>query len=422
MGISAIGAALRLYNLGNNSLWLDEAWTYRYSSLGYSEIWGTMAGGEYNPPLFYWLEHLVLMFGNSETILRLLPALFGIATIFVFYLIGKEWKDERSGLVMAALLAFSPFHIFYSQEARSYTLMLLFVSLVFLFWLKNRIILVAVFASLAFWTHFYSVIPFGLMVIWRVIDGKFRGNKSLSLFYGSAVYTGLFLAFTSPLLFETTRLFLMRTSAAPNWGLKGFSLITATLTQLTMNGWTALIMTILVIIGIILTKNRWFLVSVIGGALGISLIASYFIPFHPRYLIYLLPFLLLPVTEVYSLLLSKKLPWFAVSLLLFISILIVYPNYPVKTDWRGLADYLKDAGENDTIVVAPSYLDAPFEYYYHGKSRVVYADTVAEISEVPGSYYIVTPDIYAVDSRVMIWLIENKKPFAHFNGIQVYEN
>ena len=53
-----IGALLRLYNLGFNSLWLDEATTYTISSQSFFGIWQSMVNGEFNPPLFYWIEHL----------------------------------------------------------------------------------------------------------------------------------------------------------------------------------------------------------------------------------------------------------------------------------------------------------------------------------------------------------------------------
>src|SRR3989304_8470993 len=75
------GAFLRFYHLGFNSLWLDEAATYDFARRTLIGIWSAMVNGEYNPPLFYWIEHAMLYFGNSEFILRFVPALVGIATI-----------------------------------------------------------------------------------------------------------------------------------------------------------------------------------------------------------------------------------------------------------------------------------------------------------------------------------------------------
>ena len=72
------------------------------------------AGGEVSPPLFFWLEHFMLNLGHTETTLRLLPAIFGILTVPVMYFLGSESVDRNAGLLAAGLLAFLPFHLFYS--------------------------------------------------------------------------------------------------------------------------------------------------------------------------------------------------------------------------------------------------------------------------------------------------------------------
>jgi uncharacterized membrane protein len=89
--------------------------------------------------------------------LRIIPAILGILTIPLFYLVGKELLDRNVGILAAALLAFSSFHIYYSQEARAYSAMLFFVSLSILFFLnaiqKNDIknwILFGLFSAIAF--------------------------------------------------------------------------------------------------------------------------------------------------------------------------------------------------------------------------------------------------------------------------------
>lgn len=123
--LTVIGAGLRLYNLGFNSLWLDEAATYSLSVVPLGQIWTNMAAGEFNPPLFFIIQHFMIMIGNTEIALRIMPALFGIATIPVIYLVGKEFMDKYVGLIIAAAFTLSPFLVVYSQEARAYSLLLL---------------------------------------------------------------------------------------------------------------------------------------------------------------------------------------------------------------------------------------------------------------------------------------------------------
>jgi mannosyltransferase len=141
LSLTLIGAILRFYNLGYNSFWLDEATTYNIAIKSIPDIWQVTTAGEFNPPLFYWTEHIMLLFGNSEVVLRFIPALLGVLTIPLIYLVGREFVDSNTGIVTAAAFAFSPFLLFYSQEARAYSMMLFFVTFSMFFYfraLKNN--------------------------------------------------------------------------------------------------------------------------------------------------------------------------------------------------------------------------------------------------------------------------------------------
>jgi len=171
-----VGFILRFYNLGFNSLWLDEATTFNWSKPGFFEIWEISRSVDFHPPLFHWIEHIILFFGQNEFVLRTAPALFGILTIPVFYLIGKEFLDKNVGIISAALLTFSYFGIYYSQEAYSYSLVLFVFSLVILFYLialrTNNIafwILFGVISAIAFWTHYYVFVGLGIIYLHAII-------------------------------------------------------------------------------------------------------------------------------------------------------------------------------------------------------------------------------------------------------------
>ncbi|MGA2698919.1 MAG: glycosyltransferase family 39 protein, partial [Methanoregula sp.] len=125
MILTILGFFLRFYNLGYNSLWLDEATTYFTSIQSLMGIW-QVSPGEFSPPLFFWVEHIMIMLGNNEFILRFIPALLGVLTIPLFYAIGEEFLDRNAGIIAATACAVSPFLIYYSQEARAYSMMLFF--------------------------------------------------------------------------------------------------------------------------------------------------------------------------------------------------------------------------------------------------------------------------------------------------------
>jgi len=148
--ILILGLVLRLVSL-NQSFWLDEATTsYVASQLSFREIILKFSPGDFHPPLYYLLLKVWSdIFGSSEIALRFPSIIFGLLTIYFVYLLGKKLFTNKVGLIAAVLLATSGLHIYYSQEARMYSLVTLLISyLVYLFlkkkWLIFSIILMFV--------------------------------------------------------------------------------------------------------------------------------------------------------------------------------------------------------------------------------------------------------------------------------------
>lgn len=123
-----VGAALRFFRVGANSLWTDEFATVFLASHSPGEILSLSSSANFVPPLYFMLIHGVLhLFGESEVSLRVLSVLAGICTIPVVWLLTAELTASRTTASIAAgLLAVNPLHLWFSQEARPYTLMLLF--------------------------------------------------------------------------------------------------------------------------------------------------------------------------------------------------------------------------------------------------------------------------------------------------------
>src|SRR5690348_14317470 len=81
---------------------------------------------EYTPPLYYALAWVwAHLFGCSAFALRSLSAVFGTATVFAVYWAGRALGTRRVALLGALITAVSPIMVWYSQEARSYALMVL---------------------------------------------------------------------------------------------------------------------------------------------------------------------------------------------------------------------------------------------------------------------------------------------------------
>ncbi len=84
--------------------------------------------------LFLW--GWVKLFGMNEFWVKLPFALMGVGSVYLIYLIGRQWFNRKVGLFSAAFFAVSQFTIFYSQLARPYSVGLFFVLLMAWFWYK----------------------------------------------------------------------------------------------------------------------------------------------------------------------------------------------------------------------------------------------------------------------------------------------
>ncbi|MGH7801016.1 MAG: glycosyltransferase family 39 protein [Thermodesulfobacteriota bacterium] len=137
--IILIGAFLRLYKLGSNSLWFDEAISVWFANESLGNILIKQTSGDVHPPLYYTLLSLwVSVFGNGEFEVRLLSVIFGILSIPLLYLIVKNLFGNLPALISALILATSPFHIYYSQEARMYSI-LTFCALLSIFFMVKML-------------------------------------------------------------------------------------------------------------------------------------------------------------------------------------------------------------------------------------------------------------------------------------------
>ena len=113
---------LRLLNLGSQSLWWDEANTYQAMNGSLLQAFDSITNDILSLPL----DNLFLVLcaeGSppDEFLFRLPAALFGVLCVPLTYVFARDLWGRRAGLVAAGLIAFSPYHIRYSQEARYYT-------------------------------------------------------------------------------------------------------------------------------------------------------------------------------------------------------------------------------------------------------------------------------------------------------------
>lgn len=169
--ILIVGLILRLISL-NQSLWLDEATSALAARMTTSELFTKFLPGDFHPPLYYLiLKYWTAIFGYSEVALRVPSIIFGVIAVYFIYLIGKKIFDSKTGLIASLLLSTSGFAIYYSQEARMYSLAAMLVTASVYFFLKKKWILFGIFLSLMGMTDYVSllIIPIFLIIGWKDI-------------------------------------------------------------------------------------------------------------------------------------------------------------------------------------------------------------------------------------------------------------
>jgi mannosyltransferase len=125
-GILLLATLVRLWGLGAQSLWLDEAFSHLFATLPPDTAWQAVIADAVHPPLYYVLLRLWLVLGGqSEFALRFSSVLAGVLAVALMIRAGWAWMDRRVARWGALLMALNPFHVWYSQEGRMYALLAL---------------------------------------------------------------------------------------------------------------------------------------------------------------------------------------------------------------------------------------------------------------------------------------------------------
>lgn len=357
--ILLLGLMLRLVNI-NQSLWLDEAFQYKASALfSLKEMLTVYLPGDFNPPLSYLINYFAgQIFGYSELALRLPSVIFGVLTVWFLFKLAGKWP--------ALLLATSGLHVYYSQEARMYSLAALAVTASFYFLQKKQWSGYALASLMAIYSHYLTWFIFPAQIL---LVKKTELNK---LFLSWVVMVLGFLPWL-PIFMQQLQAGAGTTGTA--WGniVGGLSLKSLALIPVKFligrisldNNWqfaAVMIWPLIMSAWIIWRSKRekmpmiWLLVP-----LGLIVVVSYFIPVLAYFrLLFLLP--------AFYWLLAAKTPksLFAVLLIFNLVTAGIYLFVPKfhREDWRSLTRRL-----DDRPVVAIAAVDAPLKYYFAGDIR-----------------------------------------------------
>lgn len=403
--ITLLATAVRLINLGGDSLWFDEVLT----TLTAREGWAAALNLRDHPPLLYWLVTAsIRIFGTADWVWRLPSMLAGIAAVPLLLALGVVSKRPFAGLWAALFLALSPFHLRYSQEARHYALLICFslgsTLLLYLALSRKQLrwwLLFAVATALNLYTHYgaFMVLAAHLATIVGWLVGEARQGNWRRIWQPAAA-GGLLLLLYAP--------WLPRLLTALDSNLGETAVASTGITPLTQwlrnaylafgfnDGLLALLILLLACLGIIhlVQKRQWLLVGLLLSLLTVPFILITALQVarwsFPKYIIYMLPaYLLLAGVG-----LEAVRQWFlaanprfyksgtAVIATAFILLAAptVWAEYEyVERDWRGAVNHLAEVASDDDIFVvvnldlpdgfnqggitAPFYLDRTFDNY-----------------------------------------------------------
>jgi mannosyltransferase len=119
----ALAFGLRLWRLDAQSLWWDEIDTVFLAVSPPSLAWDDILRVGNQVPLYYLLLRPWTALGHGEFWIRYPSVWWGVLTVALTFRLGHRLANRRVGAIAAGLLSVLPFHIWYSQEARAYSML-----------------------------------------------------------------------------------------------------------------------------------------------------------------------------------------------------------------------------------------------------------------------------------------------------------
>ncbi|HIQ12338.1 MAG TPA: hypothetical protein EYH29_05665 [Caldilineales bacterium] len=475
----------RLAGLTSQSLWRDEVDSLRFATRSLDQALAAFTRPGENGPLYYLLlRPWLAVAGHSEYALRFPSAWLGalaIPLIFLWgaWLFGKRrherqrmdaftpgrkeaadvdavegtmddrWRakwvaptivhplspivhfQNNAGVIAALLLVVNPYHVWYSQEARMYTLVVA-VILLALWWFKEAMThggwrawaLWYGFTSLSFYIHVLAALALPVQVLWLIITPSWRKRWP-----AAAAALGLLILPYLPLIgWQWTLLtdFHFRTGHAfvPLGHMLRILFSVQLQGVLAAPGWTFSV-------PIFLLASALFLPPIRKGPVGL-LATWWLLPplllylitlitplFTDRYMIWTLPALTLLLT-LGAKQLARQQRWIAAMALLLLIGWQLHQGWrqmvtPIKPDLRAAAAYVAPRrGPDDLTIFLMPYIRHTYRYYDPGDyawAEAPYANREPDASLVPRRLEELTAGYAGV------WLVESEAAFYDREGL-----
>ena len=477
LAMAWVAFLLRLSSLDYQSLWRDEMDSRWLADASYQKLFIQVFSDGHNGPLYFiFLKPWIELTGASEFALRFPSAVMGILVIPAGYILARQLSlGRRTGVLLTMLLATSPYLVWYSQEVKMYTWLMLVITLAVIAYLKALTgrqrrwwVVFVVATSLSFYLHILSplmlpvygaialiywpetrrkwrawlvsmgclTLPYLPLVIWQapyLINNYDSGHP----FYPLREQTYLLLKLYSSGLVRFIGLtsiivtvFLLLTGLALNIRLNRDNTAGQTARH-RANGTSPTMQQRLVLV-------VWLVIPF----LTIYLISLRVPVFEDRYLIHItMPFYLLIALGIVLIRNhARLLAALCLGLVLMINLLGIWQQQhgPIKADFRAAGQYLADHQyQPTTVMIQTPYLQETFDYYYrrpykllqglwtnHGKTEAEVHREMLQLTAGLTDLWLVVSEEALWDERGLVrqWLDDhaNRVDEAHFMRVDVY--
>ncbi len=411
LGILIVDFIFNIYQLLSQSIRLDEAQSIWASTKPVVGILGYLSQ-DVAAPLYALLLHFwIQVFGPDIMLARILSLIFLLMTLPVLYRLARESSNKKVAMLTVILFSLSPFIMWYTSEARMYTLFTFVTCLNHLFFLrliksdgKKGAGGYLISAVLGLYTHYFFVFllitqAVYLAIVWflnvlsengsaKSLTSRILKYKSQPLFIGKLMIISFYFfapwliyvmsrggaSSTQPLITAPTTYNIFQ--AFVNF-LFGFQ--ANVIQSLLVSFWP---LAVILLFFIFTQKRRNFLsnagyfVMATFFPIIIDFLGSFFRPiFLSRYLILTTPslFFILAWVIINN---SRKVSSVLITSVIFVMFgLTLYQNVsastPVKENYRDVSIYLQShAKPQDIIVASAPFTIYPIEYTYHGTNRI----------------------------------------------------
>ena len=375
------GFSLRIYKLSDENIWYDEVSSVYYSQQSLSHI---LSLRDTSPPLYYVLLHfIIILFGGSEFSIRFLSVLFGTASIYFLYLLGKELFNRKVGFFSALLLALSPLHVYYSQEARTYSLLIFLTIMSMYYYIRldkktelYNIILYIVTTGLLLYSHVYSI----FLVISQNMHQIYKHRLNLSKLKKWFLIQLVIAVFYLPWIIYLAGIV---NQYKYSWIPKP-TIIDLLITLYTYSSGEIFSLSGLVLIFLFIALIIYFIKSRFFVHVRDKFIILVFWALSPIFIPFLYSIFFTPIfTSKYTIISSvplyiisgfvftktnhRKIRTIFFLIITFLIIVNLIQATSIKKDqWKLISDYIKgNANKNELVYVIEDYEILPFSYYFN---------------------------------------------------------